>query len=114
MDLAATARTILASSIYMTLATADEDGRPWATPVYAAVEDLAEMLWVSRPETRHSQNIAVRPQASAAGGRSWEPAAVRTPAPLRLYRLVAEERWVRGDGDRRIALPEHARRQRRY
>ena len=48
--------------MYMTLATADENGRPWASPVwYAPVRDT-EFLWVSDLQTRHSRNIAVRPE----------------------------------------------------
>jgi len=61
-DPEAEARAICAGTMYMTLATADANGRPWATPVYAALDDPAELLWVSRPETRHSQNIAARPR----------------------------------------------------
>ena len=60
-----TAREILSSNLYLTLATADEDGRPWASPVYYASEDHADFYWVSDPEARHSLNLAVRPRASA-------------------------------------------------
>ncbi len=60
-----TAREILDSNLYLTLATADEDGRPWASPVYFASEDRADFYWVSDPEARHSHNLAVRPRASA-------------------------------------------------
>ena len=60
-----TAREILRSNLYLTLATADEDGRPWASPVYYASEDHADFWWVSDPEARHSRNLAVRPLASA-------------------------------------------------
>ena len=56
------ARQIVAANMYMTLATADRDGRPWASPVwYAPLED-ADFLWVSSPDARHSRNTAVRPQ----------------------------------------------------
>jgi hypothetical protein len=59
-DTGGVARQIVASNMYMTLATADRDGRPWASPVwYAPLED-AEFLWVSSPGARHSRNIAVR------------------------------------------------------
>ena len=57
------AERILASNLYMTLATADGSGGPWASPVwYAASPDRTELLWVSRPATRHSQNLAERPE----------------------------------------------------
>jgi hypothetical protein len=44
------------------LATADEQGRPWASPVYYAPHDYAEFLWVSSPGATHSRNISVRPE----------------------------------------------------
>jgi hypothetical protein len=37
-DLGAIARDIVDASAYMTLATADEAGQPWASPVWYAVE----------------------------------------------------------------------------
>jgi pyridoxine/pyridoxamine 5'-phosphate oxidase len=48
----------------MTLATADEFGRPWASPVYFAHSDYRELYWVSNPEARHSRNLAERAQLS--------------------------------------------------
>jgi hypothetical protein len=48
----------------MVLGTADETGRPWATPVYYAVADYRDFYWVSSPDATHSRNIAVRPQVS--------------------------------------------------
>jgi len=62
---AAEARRVLAATTYLTLATADADGRPWATPVWFAVPAGAELrgldfVWVSRPGARHSVNIAHR------------------------------------------------------
>lgn len=57
------AEQILASNLYMTLATADRSGVPWASPVwYAASADRTEFVWVSRPVTRHSRNLAERPE----------------------------------------------------
>jgi uncharacterized protein YhbP (UPF0306 family) len=55
-------RRIIDASWYMTLASADEDGTPWASPVWYAPESYTTFLWVSRPEARHSQNLEVRPQ----------------------------------------------------
>jgi hypothetical protein len=54
---AATARRILGANRYMTLATADEDGRPWASPVWYAQASPTEFLWVSDPDARHSRNV---------------------------------------------------------
>jgi hypothetical protein len=53
---------IIAATCYMTLATAGEDGRPWSSPVFYAPGEPGEFLWISRPGTRHSQNIAARPE----------------------------------------------------
>ncbi|MCO1654129.1 pyridoxamine 5'-phosphate oxidase family protein [Pseudonocardia humida] len=63
---AAEARRVVAANTYMTLATADGDGRPWATPVWFADRDCAEFVWVSRPGARHSRNIAGRPAVGIA------------------------------------------------
>ena len=60
-DLApAAARALIDRSRYMTLATADADGRPWVSPVWFAHDDYAEFLWVSRPDARHSLNTEAR------------------------------------------------------
>jgi len=86
-ELEVTAKAIIDSNLYMTLGTADEEGRPWATPVYFAPDGYSEFLgfsgaslrlaerearkpapragrflWVSAPETRHSMNLAARPE----------------------------------------------------
>jgi uncharacterized protein YhbP (UPF0306 family) len=52
---------LLAANRYLVLATADEDGRPWATPVFFAPLDSHTLCWVSAPNSRHSRNIAARP-----------------------------------------------------
>jgi nitroimidazol reductase NimA-like FMN-containing flavoprotein (pyridoxamine 5'-phosphate oxidase superfamily) len=61
-DLAAAAREIVESNLYVTLATADAEGRPWASPVWFAHEGYRDFLWVSRPGARHSRNLAARPE----------------------------------------------------
>ena len=61
-DLQAIARAIIDSNRYMTLATADEQGSPWASPVWYAPAAYREFFWVSSPEARHSRNLAVRPE----------------------------------------------------
>jgi pyridoxine/pyridoxamine 5'-phosphate oxidase len=55
---------LVEASAYMTLATADADGVPWASPVWFAPAAPNEFLWISRPDARHSQNLAARPQLS--------------------------------------------------
>jgi nitroimidazol reductase NimA-like FMN-containing flavoprotein (pyridoxamine 5'-phosphate oxidase superfamily) len=61
-DPAAAAREIIDANRYMTLATADGDGRPWASPVWYAHDGYTDLYWVSRPGARHSRNLAVRPE----------------------------------------------------
>jgi nitroimidazol reductase NimA-like FMN-containing flavoprotein (pyridoxamine 5'-phosphate oxidase superfamily) len=56
-----TVQEIVSANRYMTLATADEDGRPWATPVWFATGDCRVFYWASKPGARHSRNIAARP-----------------------------------------------------
>jgi nitroimidazol reductase NimA-like FMN-containing flavoprotein (pyridoxamine 5'-phosphate oxidase superfamily) len=65
-ELRAMARRIIDSNLYMTLATADGGGRPWASPVYFAPAGYREFLWVSVPGAQHSQNIAARPEVGIA------------------------------------------------
>ena len=61
-SLGAVAREIIDTNLYMVLATADETGRPWASPVYFANAGYAEFFWVSSPGATHSRNIARRPE----------------------------------------------------
>ena len=60
----ATARRLIDAAMYMTLATADDGGRPWASPVWFAPVDYSRFLWVSKPDARHSLNIAARPEVA--------------------------------------------------
>lgn len=59
-DLTAVARAIVDDNVYMTLATADAEGRPWASPVWFAAEGYSDYYWVSTPEARHSRNLRAR------------------------------------------------------
>jgi Pyridoxamine 5'-phosphate oxidase len=64
-DLDAVARAILDANHYMTLGTADADGRPWVSPVFfAAAGSYRELYWISSPEAAHSRNLAARPELS--------------------------------------------------
>jgi pyridoxine/pyridoxamine 5'-phosphate oxidase len=55
-------RPIVDQNRYMTLATADADGHPWASPVWYATVDYREFIWVSAAQARHSRNLAQRPE----------------------------------------------------
>jgi pyridoxine/pyridoxamine 5'-phosphate oxidase len=61
-DPAAVAKRLVEANVYMTLATADREGRPWASPVWFAHQNLSRFVWVSKPGARHSQNLAARPE----------------------------------------------------
>jgi pyridoxine/pyridoxamine 5'-phosphate oxidase len=62
VDTGAVARRLVDTIQYMTIATADAEGRPWISPVWFASASATEFLWVSSLEARHSRNIAVRPE----------------------------------------------------
>jgi nitroimidazol reductase NimA-like FMN-containing flavoprotein (pyridoxamine 5'-phosphate oxidase superfamily) len=53
---------IVRANQFMVLATADDEGVPWATPVWFATVNCREYFWVSSPDVRHSRNLAVRPE----------------------------------------------------
>src|SRR6266545_200360 len=132
-DLAVVARDIIDSNRYMTLATADGDGRPWAAPVWYAHEGYSDFLWVSRPEARHSRNLTSRPglaivifdstvpeelsgaerergiaiysrRSEAHGAGQWRGADVVAPAAHRLYRARASQHFVLQANDQRILV----------
>ena len=54
------ARALVDANSSMTLATADAEGAPWASPVWFAHEQYETFLWMSQPGARHSRNIAAR------------------------------------------------------
>jgi hypothetical protein len=58
------AREIIDAGRYMTLATADAAGVPWASPVWYAPRGYSELFWISHADARHSHNLAERPQLS--------------------------------------------------
>ena len=61
-DSRAVAESVIDSSRYMTLATADPDGQPFAAPVYFSHAQYTRFYWISAPEAQHSRNLAGRPQ----------------------------------------------------
>ncbi len=54
------ARAIIDANLYMVLGTADAAGLPWVSPVYYAPAGYRDFIWVSSPDSRHSQNIQAR------------------------------------------------------
>lgn len=63
-DLGAIVRAIIDANVYMTLGTADGNGKPWVSPVYYTPAGYQEFYWVSSPEVTHSRNLAARPESS--------------------------------------------------
>lgn len=57
---------IIDANLYMVLATADAEGKPWSTPVHFAHVGHHEFFWVSSPEALHSRNIDARSRVGIA------------------------------------------------
>jgi len=55
-------RQLLNYSRYAVIATTCPDGTPWNSPVAAAFDDGLNMYWGSAYDSRHSRNIAARPE----------------------------------------------------
>ncbi len=64
LQLAVMAAQIIDTSRYLVLATADQHGVPWVSPLWYAHEGYREFFWVSDPLARHSHNIEIRPLVS--------------------------------------------------
>jgi nitroimidazol reductase NimA-like FMN-containing flavoprotein (pyridoxamine 5'-phosphate oxidase superfamily) len=84
-------RSIVDASAYMTLATADERGSPWASPVWYATADYREFVWISAPQARHSRNLAARPEIAIVVFDSTQPPGTGEGAYLSAHaEMVAE------------------------
>jgi pyridoxine/pyridoxamine 5'-phosphate oxidase len=62
--LAVIAAQVIDGNRYLVLATADQHGVPWVSPLWYAHAGYREFFWVSDPHARHSHNIEIRPQVS--------------------------------------------------
>jgi hypothetical protein len=100
VDLETAAKAIVDGNRYMTLATADENGRPWASPVWYAPAGYNEFFWVSLPEARHSHNVAVRSQIGIVIFDSNAPLGTGRG----VYLSAVAEEVAGGDLDRGIAI----------
>jgi len=105
-DLDAIARSIVHSNLFMTVATADATGRPWASPVYYASKNYAEFLWVSSPDALHSRNLATRPEVSIvvfdSRAQIGEGQAVYITAVAAELTGADLKRWILDPGDHPI------------
>ena len=99
-DHAAAARELIDSIQYMTLATADEDGRPWASPVWFAHDEYARFLWVSKPDALHSRNLAARPEVGIVIFDSTVPAGTGQA----VYAEAVAEQIEEGEDEPAIAI----------
>ena len=109
--------TIVSASSFMTLATADATGLPWASPVWFATTDCREFFWASSPDVRHSRNLAARTELAISiydstqtpgTGQGAYVSAIGRPVPeselaagLAVYASVSREQglseWGRSD-----------------
>lgn len=55
---------LLEENRYLVLATVDDEGHPWATPLFFAAPSEDRLVWVSAPDSRHSQNLDRSPGVS--------------------------------------------------
>ena len=59
------ARAILNNNVLGTIATLNEDGSPWATPVHVFYDEAeSAVYWFSHETTQHSLNVAHDPRVS--------------------------------------------------
>ena len=58
------AKRIVESNIYMTVATASKDGKPWISPVFFAYDKNCNLYWVSNKDSLHSKLIRENPQVA--------------------------------------------------
>jgi nitroimidazol reductase NimA-like FMN-containing flavoprotein (pyridoxamine 5'-phosphate oxidase superfamily) len=58
------AKQIIADNIYMTVATASPDGKPWISPVFFAYDLHYNLLWVSYKDSLHSKLIRQNPRVA--------------------------------------------------
>lgn len=60
-DLEQRARRIIDANKYLTLATVDAAGSPWATPAFYTPDGYSTFYWASSPDSRHSRNVTEQP-----------------------------------------------------
>ena len=51
------AKKIIEKILYITIATASKDGKPWNSPVYSAFDKNYNFFWASDQNGQHSKNI---------------------------------------------------------
>jgi len=99
-DFAAMAKTIINSTLYMVLGTADESGQPWVSPVYFTASKYKEFYWISSLEAKHSRNIAQRSQVSIVIFNSQVPVGKAQA----VYMSAAAEELADGNLERSLVI----------
>ncbi len=61
-DYLSLARDVLTHNIHAALATADNAGTPWNTPLFIAFDADLNFYWSSFPDSQHSRNIQANHQ----------------------------------------------------
>ena len=89
-------KAILEANLVGTLATLNEDGSPWATPVHVITGDN-ELYWYSKDSHQHSQNILRDPRVSLAlwGRTEGTKGAYIQGTAVRLEGDAAEQAFAR-------------------
>ena len=92
-------QAVIDANSYMTIGTVDENGLPWVSPVWYATADYKEFFWVSKPQAKHSRNLASRPQVSIVIFDSHEPGGWKSA-----YLSARAEEVAAGNLDRSIEI----------
>ena len=58
------AKRIIQKNIYMAIATASVNGKPWISPVFFAFDENYNLFWVSNKDSLHSNLVRSNPQAA--------------------------------------------------
>ena len=58
------AKYIIANNDLMTVATANQDGKPWVSPVGYTFDKDYNLYWVSHKDAIHSENVRLKPEVA--------------------------------------------------
>lgn len=53
---------IIKQNMYATIATVDNEGQPWASPVFVVYDNELSFYWASGRSSQHSRNIKTQPR----------------------------------------------------
>jgi general stress protein 26 len=90
-DLAATARSVIDTNHYMTLATLNSDGGPRVSPLYYTAARYADFYWVSSPEAQHSRNLEHTPEVEIVIFNSSVPVSATAAVYVGAHARVIED-----------------------